>query len=226
MNSGAEECPACDVHRLRYLVSSELIQAQFEVFCPFGPGRTRRDRLQSARLADCRLAAASISDSPSSAFWDCSATRHGGSPLPAIRPSGIVPRDGPQVDAPVGVGGGQGGAARSEGRRAVLLSAAVVTVFGLLAYGAGAIIGNTAGAITAIFGVVFLVPLLAQALPASWFWDLQRWLPGGSALEPISSGAATPAHHLFAACGEFAVFCGYAAVLLAIGGWLFCRRDA
>jgi ABC-2 type transport system permease protein len=46
--------------------------------------------------------------------------------------------------------------------RAVLLSAAVVTVFGLLAYGAGAIIRNTAGAITAILGMVFLLPLLAQ----------------------------------------------------------------
>jgi hypothetical protein len=26
--------------------------------------------------------------------------------------------------------------------------------------------------------------------------------------------------------GEFAVFSGYAAVLLAIGAWLFIRRDA
>lgn len=110
--------------------------------------------------------------------------------------------------------------------RAVLLSAAVVTVFGLLAYGAGAIIRNTAGAITAIFGVIFLIPLLAQALPASWFENLERWLPGGSSLEPISSGWAHGADHLFSAWGEFAVFCGYAAVLLAVGGWLFCRRDA
>jgi ABC-2 type transport system permease protein len=110
--------------------------------------------------------------------------------------------------------------------RAVLLSAAVVTVFGLLAYGTGAIIRNTAGAITAILGVIFLIPLLAQALPSSWFQDLERWLPGGSALNPISAGWAHGAGHLFSAWGEFAVFCGYAAVLLAVGGWLFCRRDA
>jgi ABC-2 type transport system permease protein len=110
--------------------------------------------------------------------------------------------------------------------RAVLLSAAVVTVFGLLAYGAGAIIRNTAGTITAILGMIFLLPLLAQALPNSWFWDLERWLPGGQALSPISAGWARSANHLFSAWGEFAVFCGYAAVLLAVGGWLFCRRDA
>jgi hypothetical protein len=110
--------------------------------------------------------------------------------------------------------------------RAVLLSAAVITVFGLLAFGMGAIIRNSAGAITAILGVIFLIPLLTQALPTSWFWDLERWLPGGSALSPIAGGDAWSHNHLFNAWGEFGVFCGYAAVLLAIGAWLFSRRDA
>ncbi|MGH3154251.1 MAG: ABC transporter permease subunit [Streptosporangiaceae bacterium] len=110
--------------------------------------------------------------------------------------------------------------------RAVLLSAAVVTVFGLLAYGTGAIIRNTAGAITAILGVIFLLPLLAQALPSSWFQAIERWLPGGAALNPISAGSAWGRHYLFPAWGEFTVFCGYAAVLLAVGLWLFIRRDA
>jgi ABC-2 type transport system permease protein len=73
--------------------------------------------------------------------------------------------------------------------RAVLLSAAIVTVFGLLAYGTGALIRHTAGAITAILGVIFLIPLLAQALPTPWFQDLMRWLPGGGALSPIPSSA-------------------------------------
>jgi ABC-2 type transport system permease protein len=110
--------------------------------------------------------------------------------------------------------------------RAVLMSAAVVTVFGLLAYGTGAIIRNSAGAITAILGVIFLIPLLAQALPTGWFQDLQRWLPGGQAVYTISSGSAWSLPHLFPAWGEFAVFCGYAAVLLVVGAWLFRRRDA
>jgi ABC-2 type transport system permease protein len=110
--------------------------------------------------------------------------------------------------------------------RAVLLSAAVVTVFGLLALGSGAIIRNTAGAITAILGVIFLIPLLAQALPTAWYQDLMRWLPGGPALMPISAGQAWPANHMFPAWGEFAVFSGYAAVLLAVGAWLFRHRDA
>jgi len=111
--------------------------------------------------------------------------------------------------------------------RAILLSAAIVTVFGLLAYGAGAIIRHTAGAITAILGVIFLIPALAQALPTSWFQAIVRWLPGGQALMPIArASSAPPGNHLFPAWGEFAVFSGYAAILFALGAWLFIRRDA
>jgi hypothetical protein len=110
--------------------------------------------------------------------------------------------------------------------RAVLLSAAIVTVFGLLAYGTGAIIRHSAGAITAILGVIFLIPALAQALPNSWYADVVRWLPGGQALMPIANSSSSVSNHLFSAWGEFAVFSGYAAVLLALGAWLFIRRDA
>jgi ABC-2 type transport system permease protein len=110
--------------------------------------------------------------------------------------------------------------------RAVLLSAAIVTVFGLLAYGTGAIIRHTPGAITSMIGVIFLIPLLAQALPTPWYHDIVRWLPGGQALSPIASSASWAPPYLFPAWGEFAVFCGYAVVLLAIGAWSFIRRDA
>jgi ABC-2 type transport system permease protein len=110
--------------------------------------------------------------------------------------------------------------------RAVLLSAAIVTVFGLLAYGTGALIRHTAGAITSILGVIFLLPLLGQALPTSWYEAIERWLPGGSALSPVPSSVPPFSHHLFSAWGEFAVFSGYAVVLLALGAWSFIRRDA
>ncbi len=110
--------------------------------------------------------------------------------------------------------------------RAILLTAAIAAIFGLLAYGAGAIIRHSAGAITSILGIVFLIPLLGQALPNAWFADLQRWLPGGGALEPIARSTTPLDPHLFSAWGEFAVFSGYAAVLLALGAWSFIRRDA
>jgi ABC-2 type transport system permease protein len=110
--------------------------------------------------------------------------------------------------------------------RAVLLTAAVVTVFGLFAYGTGALIRHTAAAITAMFGMILVLPLLAQALPESWYESIQRWLPGGSALSAIVTSASPHSHYLFTAWGEFAVFCGYAVVLLALGAWSFIRRDA
>jgi len=110
--------------------------------------------------------------------------------------------------------------------RAVLLSAAIVTVFGLLAYGTGAVIRHTAGAITAILAVIFVIPALAQALPASWYSDVARWLPGAGALGPIARSAPPLSGHLFSAWGEFGVFSGYALVMLVLGAWSFSRRDA
>ena len=77
--------------------------------------------------------------------------------------------------------------------RSVLLSAAFVTCFALLAFGLGAIIRYTAGAVTTLFGLVFLIPLLAQALPTNWFHDIARWLPGGGALDPIVATKRRPA---------------------------------
>ncbi len=111
--------------------------------------------------------------------------------------------------------------------RAVLLSAAVVTCFTLLAFGLGAIIRHTAGAVTSLFGVIFLIPLLAQALPSNWYHDIARWLPGGIALSPIVSTKASPGtSYLFGPYTQLAVFAGYAAVTMAVGAVLFLRRDA
>ncbi|MGH3207099.1 MAG: ABC transporter permease [Trebonia sp.] len=111
--------------------------------------------------------------------------------------------------------------------RAVLLSAAFVTCCALLAFGLGAIIRYTAGAVTTLFGLVFLIPLLAEALPTSWFHDLARWLPGGSALDPMIATRPVPNEpYLFGPYGELAVFAGYAAIAVIVGALLFRRRDA
>lgn len=111
--------------------------------------------------------------------------------------------------------------------RAVLLSAAVVTCFALLAFGLGAIIRHTAGAVSSLFGVIFLIPLLAQALPANWYHDIARWLPGSTALGPIVTTKASPGSpYLFGPYGELAVFAGYALIAMAVGAVLFLHRDA
>lgn len=111
--------------------------------------------------------------------------------------------------------------------RAVLASGLYVAVSGLFAFALGAIIRSTAGAITAAFGLLFLLPQLAKALPNSWYADLVRWLPGGDVVTAITGTRGTNVdQHLFSAWGEFAVFGGYTVILLVVGALLFSRRDA
>jgi hypothetical protein len=111
--------------------------------------------------------------------------------------------------------------------RAVLASAGYVALSGLFAFALGAIIRSTAGAITAAFGLLFLLPQLAKALPSSWYADMVRWLPGGDVVNAITSTkGANVDLHLFSAGGEFAVFGGYTIAALVVGALLFSRRDA
>jgi ABC-type transport system involved in multi-copper enzyme maturation permease subunit len=111
--------------------------------------------------------------------------------------------------------------------RAVLASALYIALSGLFAFALGAIVRSTAGAITAAFGLLFLLPQLAKALPSSWSAAMVRWLPGGNSVGAFTgTNSADAAPHLFSAWGEFAVFGGYTAILLIIGALLFSRRDA
>ncbi|MGH3160154.1 MAG: ABC transporter permease subunit, partial [Streptosporangiaceae bacterium] len=111
--------------------------------------------------------------------------------------------------------------------RAVIVTALFVGLCGLFAYGLGAILRHTAGAMTTAYGLLFLVPQLAKALPNTWYADSVRWLPGGDALNVLTAtvrGQHYP--HLFSAWGELAVFAGYTVILLAVGAALFRKRDA
>jgi ABC-2 type transport system permease protein len=111
--------------------------------------------------------------------------------------------------------------------RAVLASAFYIALSGLFAFALGAIVRSTAGAITAAFGLLFLLPQLAKALPSSWYAAMVRWLPGGNSVGAFTgTNSADAVPHLFSAWGEFAVFGGYTAILLIIGALLFSRRDA
>jgi ABC-2 type transport system permease protein len=111
--------------------------------------------------------------------------------------------------------------------RAVTGTALYLVLCGLFAFGLGAILRSTAGAMTAAYGFLFLVPQLAKALPSSWYADVDRWLPGGDVVNAITNTQSVNANqHLFSAWGEFAVFGAYAAVLLVLGAVLFRKRDA
>jgi len=109
--------------------------------------------------------------------------------------------------------------------RAVIGSALYVTLCGLFAYGVGAILRHTAGAITVLVALLFVIPILSNLLPSAWRNDVDRWLPS-SAGTAISSTRAMPDQHLFSPWTQFSVFAIYTAVVLIAGFILFRKRDA
>jgi ABC-2 type transport system permease protein len=110
--------------------------------------------------------------------------------------------------------------------RAVIGTALYLVLCGLFAYGLGAIVRSTAGAMSAAYGFLFLLPQLAKALPSSWYADVDRWLPGGDVINSITNTQSGMNPHLFSAWGELAVFAGYTVILFALGALLFRKRDA
>jgi ABC-type transport system involved in multi-copper enzyme maturation permease subunit len=110
--------------------------------------------------------------------------------------------------------------------RAVIGAALYVALCGLFSFGLGAILRSTAGAMAAAYGLLFLVPQLAKALPSTWYADVVRWLPGGDVVVAITGTRSVNNPHLFSASGEFAVFGAYTMAVLVAGALLLRRRDA
>ena len=109
--------------------------------------------------------------------------------------------------------------------RAVVGSALYVTMCGLFAFAIGAILRHTAGTITTVIGLLFVIPILAHLLPQSWYQDLERWLPDAAG-RALSVTVGPQPQHLFSPWAQFTVFAVYTVVLLIIGGVLFRNRDA
>jgi ABC-2 type transport system permease protein len=61
--------------------------------------------------------------------------------------------------------------------RAVAGAGLYLTVLGLLALAIGTMIRHTAGAISTIIGVVFVLPILTGLLPSSWGAHINAYLP-------------------------------------------------
>jgi hypothetical protein len=105
--------------------------------------------------------------------------------------------------------------------RAVLVAGAYPALIALIGLGLGAVIRHTAGAICALVGVLFVLPLLfitsslqnaaQNFLPHPMVNTLTFVRPGPGALPP---GVI------------FGLLCGYAVAALVVGAWALTRRDA
>jgi hypothetical protein len=107
--------------------------------------------------------------------------------------------------------------------RAVAGAGLYLTVLGLLGLGLGIVLRSSAGAIAALFGALFVPPLIATLLPQSWQNTIGPYLP-------MNAGEAVfivrPDAHTLAPWTGFAVLCLYAAAALVTGFALINHRDA
>jgi ABC-2 type transport system permease protein len=108
--------------------------------------------------------------------------------------------------------------------RAVAGAGLYLTVLGLLALSIGTLIRHTAGAISAIIGIVLVLPILSGLLPGNWGAHINAYLP---------EQAGTLITHTHEVSGDllspwqgFGVLCLWAALLFAAGAFLLQRRDA
>jgi ABC-2 type transport system permease protein len=108
---------------------------------------------------------------------------------------------------------------------AIVGIALFVTVVALIAFGLGAIIRHTAGAITSTIGLMFVLSIIIQLLPDTWRWDIMRFFPDAAGrVLSVTVGGDNP--HLWSAWPQFLVTVTWAVVFVGVGGWLFRKRDA
>jgi len=107
--------------------------------------------------------------------------------------------------------------------RAVVGAALYLTVVGLFGVALGWLLRHTAGAISSLFAILLILPILAQVLPSPWNDDVSKWLPGqaGQAIFGIRLEGVS-----FTPWVGFGVFCAYVALFLLAGCAVVMRRDA
>ena len=106
--------------------------------------------------------------------------------------------------------------------RAVLMAGAYPALIALIGLGLAALIRHTAGAICAVAGVVFVLPLVL--LPFGQHNGAMKFLP--EIIAENSLTAVKPVAGALSAGAGLAVLCLYAAAALAAGWWALARRDA
>jgi len=108
--------------------------------------------------------------------------------------------------------------------RAVLMAGAYPALIALIGLGLGALIRHTAGAISAVVGVLFVLPLILVPLGTSIQNSAGQFMP--MLIAENSLTAVKPVAHSLSPGVGFALLCGYAVVALAVGTWAVARRDA
>jgi ABC-type transport system involved in multi-copper enzyme maturation permease subunit len=108
--------------------------------------------------------------------------------------------------------------------RSVFGAGLYLAVLGLFSLAAGAILRHTAGAITAVLGLILVVSNLTQLLPDSWGHHINAWMPTNAGLLILQPHQSP--NDLLSPWQGLAVFAGWTVLLLALAAVLFKKRDA
>ncbi|HWG72526.1 MAG TPA: ABC transporter permease [Acidimicrobiales bacterium] len=107
--------------------------------------------------------------------------------------------------------------------RAVFASGLYIALAGLLALGIAVLIRHTAGAITVVVALYFVLPGVANALPTSWQQPIEEYLPSGTGR---AMAAVVHQPHFLTPWPAVGVLCIYVVVVMAAAAWSLQRRDA
>lgn len=107
--------------------------------------------------------------------------------------------------------------------RAVALAGVYLVLSGLLAMGVGVLLRHTAGAITIIVAVLFVLPGVANALPTSWQRPVQEFIPTGGG-RAMASAFRDP--NFLSPWWGLGLLCLYVAVVGGFAMYTMQRRDA
>ena len=108
--------------------------------------------------------------------------------------------------------------------RIVIGAALYLTVCALLGVALGALLRSTAAAITALAGLLFILPIMMNFLPVSWHRDaIAQWLPSNAGMQIVEK-VTQPLQ--FSPWAGLAVFAGWVAVAFVAALVLLRRRDA
>ncbi len=107
--------------------------------------------------------------------------------------------------------------------RAVVGAGLYLAVIGLLSCCVGALVRNTAASISSMVALLFVLPGVVQALPASWSNAITEWWPtqAGSQVYSLHRSA-----HTLSAWSGFAVLVVFTGIVLAAALWVIEHRDA
>jgi hypothetical protein len=106
----------------------------------------------------------------------------------------------------------------------ILGAAVYVTLAGVIGIALGSLLRNTAAGISTFVGIFFVLPLIAQALPASISSHFVQYLPSNAG--GVMFGLTDDVANALSPFTGFAVLAAFAAILVGAAGWRLKTVDA